>query len=126
MHKLQSSNTIPPFKPIVSSVNTYNYQIAKYPCILLQPHLPGTYTISDSFSFVQELKTIGTSNKFMAPFNVVSLFTNIPLKESIELAVSYTLEGTRTLHSLKLILLSFFQFILLIFTFFLMVRCMIK
>ena len=65
LHKVQSSNAIPPFRPIVSSVNTNNYQLAKYLCTLLQPLLPSTYTISDSFSFVQELKTIDPSNELM-------------------------------------------------------------
>ena len=81
----------------MSSVNTYNYQLAKYLCTLLQPHLPSIYTISDSFSLVQELKTIDTSNKFMVSFDVVSLLTNVPLKESIDLAVSYILEGNKNL-----------------------------
>ena len=48
-------------------------------------------------SLVQELKTIDTSNKFMVSFDVVSLFTSIPLKESIDLAVSYILEGKKNL-----------------------------
>ena len=76
------------------SVNTYNYQLAKYLCTLLQPHLPSTYTISDSLSFVQELKTIDTSNKFMVSFDGVSLFTNITLKESIDLAFSIATSQT--------------------------------
>ena len=88
MHKIQSPNVVPPFRPIVSSLNTYNFQLAKFLCNLLQPHLPSTYTVSDSFLFVQELNTIDVSNKFMVSFDVVSLFTNIPLKECIDLAIS--------------------------------------
>ena len=93
MHKIQSPTVIPPFRPIVSSLNTFNYQLAKYLCSLLQPLLSNTYSIFDTFSFVQELKTVDISNKFMVSFYVVSLFTNIPLKESIDLAVSYIAEG---------------------------------
>ena len=37
MPKIQSSNAIPPFRSIVSSVNTYNYQLAKYLFTLLRP-----------------------------------------------------------------------------------------
>ena len=80
MHKIQSSNRVPPLRPIVSSVNIFNYQLAKYLCNLLQPHLPSTYSTSDTFSFVEELKTDNFSNKFMVSFDVVGLFTNIPLK----------------------------------------------
>ena len=101
MHKIKSSTEIPPFRPIVSSINTYNYRLAKYLCTLLKPHLPTTYTISDTFSFVQELGTINLSNKFMVSFDVASLFTNILLKESIDLAVSYITEGNASLRFSK-------------------------
>ena len=59
------------------------------------------FTISDIFSFVQELGTINLSNKFMVSFDVASLFTNIPLKESIDLAVSYITEGNASLRFSK-------------------------
>ena len=72
LHKTRSPNEIPPFRPIVSSINTYNYRLAKYLCNLLRPHIPNTYTISDTFSFVQELNTIDLCNKFMISFDVAS------------------------------------------------------
>ena len=75
MHKIKSPNVVQPFRPIVSSIRTYNYHFTKYLCNLLQPHIPNTYeTISDSFSFVQELHTIDTSNKYMVSFDVKGLF----------------------------------------------------
>ena len=88
---------IPPFGPVASPFNTYSYHLSKYLRTLPQPDLPSTYTISDSFSFAQELKTVNTCNKFMVSFDMVSLFTNVPLKESIDLAVSYILEGNKNL-----------------------------
>ena len=99
-----------PFRPIVPSLNTFNYKLAKYLCNLLQPLLPNTYTISDTFSIVQELKTIEISNKFMVSFDVVSLFTNIPLKESIDLAVTYITEGNPNLKHSKSDLTKLFSF----------------
>ena len=93
MHKVKTHNEIPPFRPIVSSVNRYNYQLSKYFNDLVQPLLPNTYSISDTFSFVQELNAKDFSNKFMVSIDVVSLFTNIPLKECIDLAVSYISDG---------------------------------
>ena len=110
MHKIQSPNAVPPFRPIVSSVNTFNYQLAKYLCSLLQPYLPNTYSVSDTFSFVQELETIDFSNKFMGSLDVVSLFTNIPLNESIDLAVSYISEGNPNLKLSKTDLTKLFSF----------------
>ena len=97
MHKIQPRNVVPPFRHIVSSFNIYNYQLAKFLCSLLQPHLPSTYTVSDSLSFVQELTTTDLSNKYMVSFDVMSLFTNIPLNECIDLAVSYITKGNTEL-----------------------------
>ena len=105
-----SSNGVPPLRTIVSSVNTFNHQLAKYLCNRLQPHLPSTYSISDTFSFVEELKTVNLSNKFMVSLDVVSLFTNIPLKESIDLAVSYIAEGNPNLKLSKADLAILFSF----------------
>ena len=49
-------------------------------------HIPSqhSHSLQDSFSFVKEINSIQVSNRFMASFDVVSLFTNIPLKESID------------------------------------------
>jgi len=88
MHNINSPKKVPPFRPIVSSIYTYNYRLAKYLCNLLQPYLPSIYSISDTFSFVQDLNTIDLSKRCMASFDVASWFTNIPLKLSIDLAVS--------------------------------------
>ena len=109
MHKINSPNEVPPFRPIVSSINTYNYRLAKHLCNLLQPYLPSSYSISDTFSFVQELNTVDLSNKFMVSFYVASLFTNIPLKESIDLAVSCITEGNAKLNFAKAELLKMFS-----------------
>ena len=40
MHKPRAPNSTPPFRPIVSSIGTYNYSLAKYLSNLLQPHIP--------------------------------------------------------------------------------------
>ena len=111
MHKINSPNEVPPFRPIVSAINTYNYRLAKYLCNRLQPYLPSSYSISDTFSFAQELNTVDLSNKFMVSFDVASLFTkyNIPLKESIDLAVSYINEGIAKLKFSKAELLKMFS-----------------
>ena len=44
-------------------------------------------------SFVSEVTRLHTVNKFMVSFDVKSLFTNIPLIESINLAVDYIMKG---------------------------------
>ena len=88
MHKVQDHSSTPPFRPIVSSIGTYNYNLAKYLCTLLNPHIPTDYCAQDTSTFVSEVTRLHTHNKFMASFDVESLFTNIPY-----LAVDYIMQG---------------------------------
>ena len=92
MHKPRGPNSLPPFRPIVSSIGTYNYELAKYLCYLLQPYIPTNYCTQDSFTFVNEIQDIPLSGNFMVPFDVESLFTNIPLDECIDKVVHYVKE----------------------------------
>ena len=93
MHKVQDHSSTPPFRPIVSSIGTCNYNLAKYLCTLLNPHIPNDYCAQDTFTFVSGVTRLHTLNKFMVSFDVESLFTNIPLIESINLAVDYIMKG---------------------------------
>ena len=47
-----------PLRPIISSINTYNYNLAKYNVELYTPFVPSSYTIRDCFSFVSKLKSL--------------------------------------------------------------------
>ena len=91
MHKLNVNNNlskqVPPFRIIVSSIGAYNYNIAKYLTNILSPHITTQHCAQDSFSFVEDLKQVSLQNKFLVSYDVVSLFTNIPLDETIDLAV---------------------------------------
>ena len=92
MHKAREPNSIhvPPFHPIVSSIGTYNYELARYLCILLEPHIPSEHCALDTFTFVCEINELPLLGKFMVSFDVESLFTNIPLEECVNLAVHYS------------------------------------
>ena len=52
-------------------------------------------------SLVQKLNSIDISKVFMVSIDVVSLFTNIPLQECINLAVSYVTNGNSDLKHSK-------------------------
>ena len=77
----------PPLRPIVSSIGAFSYNLAKYQSSILAPLIPKKYCVSDSFSFVQKIKNLYSNPKFLASFDVCSLFINIPLDETIDLAV---------------------------------------
>ena len=75
-----------PIRPILSTIGTFNYNLkAKYFVKVIEPLTTNKYTIKNSFEFVKEIKDIDISNKVMASFDVESLFTNIPLDETIEI-----------------------------------------
>ncbi|CAH3174309.1 unnamed protein product, partial [Porites evermanni] len=118
-HKPRSPNSTPPFRPIVSSIGTYNYSLAKYLSNLLQPHrassenrsIPSTFIASDSFTFVKEINDLSLHGMFMVSFDVESLFTNIPLDDCINLAVKYITEGNPGLKLSKSELKRLFEFV---------------
>ena len=93
MHKFKESDSRPSFRPIVSSIGTFNYNLSKFLCNLLSPHIPTEYAAKDTFTFVNEMQKVSSSNSFMVSFDVCSLFTNIPLEETIDIAVNVILEN---------------------------------
>ena len=52
LHKKRDNYKHPTFRPIVSTIGAYNYNLAKYLSSLLVPLLSDKYSVKDSFSFV--------------------------------------------------------------------------
>ena len=86
---------IPSFWPILSTIGTPTYKLAKFCDQLLKPLTNNEYTIKDSFSFAKEVLEFDAS-LFMASFDIKSLFTNIPLTETLNLCVQnlYNISST--------------------------------
>ena len=88
MHKLSSSDTFPKLCPIFSSIGTFNYDITRFFGDLLSPVIPDDYSYKDAFSFVSEIKNVNLPGKVLVSYDVTSLFTNIPLLETIYIAIN--------------------------------------
>ena len=87
-----------PARPIMSAIGTYNYRLAKFLVPILQPLTVNQYTVHSSFSFVKEITSFKSDNKtVMASFDVSSLFTNIPLDETIAIITDTLFSETDTL-----------------------------
>ena len=93
MHKSFSSGFIPPLRPIVSSIDTYNYKLAQYLGSVFSPHISSNLTTKESYIFIEEIKQLNTYGKFLTSFDVTSLFTNIPLEETINVAIHTIFEN---------------------------------
>ena len=74
-----------PIRPILSACNTPGYGLGKYLVPIISPITTNNFTIKDSFSFAKEISNFPADGLFMSSFDVKSLFTNIPLKETINI-----------------------------------------
>ena len=77
-----------PIRPILSAINTFNYNLAKFFVPILSPLTTNEFTIKNSYSFVKEITNLHLSDPVcMASFDIKSLFTNIPLSETIDICI---------------------------------------
>ena len=89
IHKLSNNHTVPanlPMRPVLSMTNSPYHGLAKWLNALLTPLRNGLcrFNVKDSFEFASSVRDIDLSQFKMLSFDVVSLFTNIPLEETIE------------------------------------------
>ena len=87
VHKnIPNGSNCPPFRPILSAIGTVSYNLAKFLVPILEPLTKNQYVCKDSFSFAADVRE-QNPDLYMASFDVDSLFTNIPLDETIEICV---------------------------------------
>ena len=83
VHKLGN-----PFRPIISSINTAGYSLAKFLIPMISPLTINNFTIENSSKFVKEITSETFPSGFtMASFDITSLFTNVPLKETTKMII---------------------------------------
>ena len=71
-------------RPIMAAYNLASYKIAKFIVPILSPFTTNQYTILNSTEFSRKISSIPNADQlFMASFDIDSLFTNIPLHETI-------------------------------------------
>ena len=80
--------SFPKRRLIVSSVGTFNYNLARFLCHLLSLLVPNDYSCKVTFSLVSQIKNVNLSKKFLVSYDVTSYFTNIPLQETIDIAIN--------------------------------------
>ena len=88
MHKFSFSDSFPKLRPNLSSMGTFNYNLAHFLCDLFPRLVPNDYSCEDTFSFVSQIKNTNLSKKFLVSYNLSSLFTNIPLQETVDIAIN--------------------------------------
>ena len=90
----------PPCRPILLAINTPTYKLAKFLVPILKSLTSNDYTVKDSFAFAKEIVE-QDSEIFMGGIDVDSLFTNIPLQETIDICTNTLFENTEKLEGLS-------------------------
>ena len=98
IHKPVISNC-PIFRPILSTIGTLTYKLAKFLVPILSPLTSNEFLLQNSFSFADEVSS-SHPDHFMASLDVESLFTNIPLNEVIDICIDDLFCDTNTIHDL--------------------------
>ena len=77
-----------PLRPIVSNINTLTYNLVKFLSKLLSPLRQSDHNVRSTKDLIQNIKeeNIPTGYK-MVSFNVKSLFTNVPLDQTINITL---------------------------------------
>ena len=69
-------------------IGIFNYNFACFLCDLLSTLVPNDYSCKYTFSFVSQIKNANLSGKFFVSCDVTSIFTNIPLQATIDIATN--------------------------------------
>ena len=83
VHKPLVDN-LPKLRPIISAIGTPAYKLAKFLVSLCPDLTQNEYTLKDSFEFASIIDQ-QNHNLFMGSLDVDSLFTNVPLDETINI-----------------------------------------
>ena len=75
-----------PLRPVLSSISTFNYGLAKVLTQMLSGLIDKNKMVRDSLSFVKELRGLKNMSTYkMVSFDITSLYTNIPIDETIDI-----------------------------------------
>ncbi|XP_033123389.1 uncharacterized protein LOC117122019 [Anneissia japonica] len=73
-------------RPILSATGTYNYKLTQWLDEKLKPLSQNKYTIDNVFSFASDIRSTDINvDDILVSYDVSSLFTNVPLDETIQI-----------------------------------------
>ena len=88
VHKLKGSTNVDqlPLRPVISNIGTATYELSKYLADLLKPLTKSEYSIDSTKDFVGRIRSKSIHQDYeLISFDVVSLFTSVPLDFTIQL-----------------------------------------
>ena len=95
VHKIKSNDIDKlaklPIRPIGSNIGTATHKTVQYLCRLLTPFGKSKHTVQNTKEFVDKIKV--PDGYKMISFDVVSLFTDVPLNKTIEIILRKVYDG---------------------------------
>ena len=86
-----------PLRPILAAFSTASYRLAKFIIPAFNPYVENEFTLKNSYAFMDVLKEkVFPTTAFLTSFDVTSLFTNIPIKETVDIAVELVFQNGNT------------------------------
>ena len=99
VHKPVKDNC-PSLRPILSAIGTPTYDLGKFLIPILKPLTENEYTVHGSLSFANDVRKLSSKN-LMASLDVESLFTNIPLEETVDNIINDLYLSTENVHNFE-------------------------
>ena len=92
-----------PLRPILSMVRSAQHRLAQWLDYTIKPVLDiySKYCVKDSFTFASTIRSTANTNQLMCSFDVKSLFTNVPLHETINICADSLYSCGKNPQSLK-------------------------
>ena len=91
---------LPNYRPIISQIISPTCKIPKYLLNFIPPITKNEYMLKDSFEFVSMIDK-QDHNSFICSFDIDSLFTNVPLEETIEIVIKNLFGQKRKINGLS-------------------------
>ena len=91
-----------PLRPVLSAYKTHNFKLAKYIIPQIQKYAKNEYTLSNSYEFFEQLRSLQLEgNNFMVSLDISSLYTNVPKNETISILTSKIYENGESFGNLS-------------------------
>ena len=89
-----------PMRPVVSSISTPFYKLAKFLIPAIEGFAKNEFTLNNSFEFFDEIRSMDLKDKFIVSMDIESLYTNIPVKETINIITDLLYENDNSFRNM--------------------------
>ena len=90
-----------PLRPILAAFKSPSSKLAKFLTKIIQPLTSNQYTVTNSYEFKEIISDMSfPQGVCLASFDITSLFTNVPVQETVEILLNELYEGQDTIRNL--------------------------